>query len=253
MLCDSTWDIWASHSTDISDHLRRKIDAIEGRCLSHVTHIFTTGKYVKENLVEHYRIPENNITVVGTGLGKITPYEGIKDYRNKKILFIAKERFAEKGGHLLINAFRQAHAIDPELRLTIVGGAGAVGAIPDHPGITVLGFIPWEQLQGLFNTHSLYAMPALSEPWGLVYLEALKCRMPILGLNRCAFPEISGNGAHGLGFDLPDAGTIAQGLVDAFRDPERLENMGSAGSLFCAKNFSWEKTVDSIIARIDAR
>jgi glycosyltransferase involved in cell wall biosynthesis len=111
----------------------------------------------------------------------------------------------------------------------------------------VLGFVSVEELQELFNTHSLFLMPALNEPWGLVYLEAMACKMPIMGLNRNSFPELSGHGKYGFAIDEADPAMLAHALVEAFRNPDRLEEMGEQGQRFCLSAFSWNKTVDRIL------
>jgi glycosyltransferase involved in cell wall biosynthesis len=111
----------------------------------------------------------------------------------------------------------------------------------------VLGFVSVEELQELFNTHSLFLMPALNEPWGLVYLEAMACKMPIMGLTRNSFPELSGHGKYGFAIDEADPAMLAHALVEAFRNPERLKEMGEQGQRFCLSTFSWNKTVDRIL------
>jgi glycosyltransferase involved in cell wall biosynthesis len=110
-----------------------------------------------------------------------------------------------------------------------------------------LGFIPLNDLQELFNTHSLFLMPALNEPWGLVYLEAMACKMPIMGLNRNSFPEISGCGEYGFILEEETSDEIANSIVDAFKNLEKLEEMGKKGQIYCLENFSWTKTVDRIL------
>ncbi len=91
-------------------------------------------------------------------------------------------------------------------------------------------------------------MPALQEPWGVVYLEALACRVPILGLNRFAFPEISRNGA--FGFICPDATPekVAETLLDATSDPARLARMGAEGHDYVTTTFSWDRVASNIRA-----
>lgn len=109
-----------------------------------------------------------------------------------------------------------------------------------------------EDLQRLFNEAALFAMPAPGEHWGLVYIEALLCRTPILGLNRKAFPELSGGGRYG--FIVPDPPTpqsVAEVILEAMADPERLGGMGERGQQFALEHFTWEKVVDRMLAAID--
>ncbi|MCL0069463.1 glycosyltransferase family 4 protein [Dehalococcoidia bacterium] len=225
-------------------------DRLENRAYSQMNHIFPISNYVKENLINHYNVPSKNITVVGTGLGVIKPFEGEKDYSDRKILFVAKERFSDKGGELVIAAFRRALEVDSKLQLTIAGCKEGE-KFATCPNVTSLGFIPLQSLQKLFDTHSLFVMPALNEPWGLVYLEAMACKMPIMGLNRNSFPELSGYGRYGFCIEDASPATLASALVEAFRNPERLKKMGEQAQAFCLAEFSWEKTVNRILEVIE--
>ena len=68
----------------------------------------------------------------------------------------------------------------------------------------------------LFQECALYAMPALLEPNGITYLEALANKMPILGLNRFAFPEFSGYGKFGFIVDEPILENVSIAICKAF-------------------------------------
>jgi glycosyltransferase involved in cell wall biosynthesis len=196
LFCDSTFNLWSSYATNkglYSKKLLRDAEKLEIQSYSQFEHIFSISEYVKDNLISHYGLSPEKITVVGTGLGVIEPYFGEKHYSNNKILFAAKGRFEDKGGFLVIEAFKIAKNSNPNLELIIVGQNNYTSKI-NLPNVKTYGFIPKEALQKLFNECSLFLMPAINEPWGLVYLEALACKMPIVGLNRNSFPEISGGG-----------------------------------------------------------
>jgi glycosyltransferase involved in cell wall biosynthesis len=253
LYCDSTWNLYClfSNTENYSKRLLRDAENMERKAYQQMEHIFTTSKYVKDNLISHYGINSNKITVAGTGLGVIKPYYGEKNYSNKKILFAAKGNFENKGGPFVLQALEMALEKMPDLQLTIVGQNQYIQQIK-HPNITVLGFIPIEELQAIFNDCSLFLMPAFYEPWGLVYLEALACRMPIVGLNRNSFPELSGYGKYGFALNNPDPVAMANILTEAFSQPELLERMGKSGQEYCLNTFSWSNTIDKVITVIKA-
>lgn len=249
LYCDSTWNLWSNFSTEMGEYSQLMLEdaeLLEKKSYEQMTHIFVISQYVKKNLIEHYGIDANKITVVGSGLGVIKPYHGEKDYGNGKILFVAKGRFADKGGPLVLEAFKLALEFNPKLELIIVGQNEYV----DIDGISNLrayGFIPLQALQALFEEASLFLMPAVNEPWGLVYLEALACRMPIVGLNRNSFPEISNNGAFGYILDYPNPIVLSEIILDAFSNPSKLESIGNKGQDYCLNNFSWNESVNTML------
>lgn len=252
LYCDSTWNLWAEKVTNLhlySNKLLNDIERLEKKAYSQIAHFFPISEYVRDNLRDHYGIPEENITVVGTGLGIIKPFDGTKDYTNKKILFTAKGRFEDKGGDLVIEAFERALKKDPGLSLTIVGQDEYKDRF-DHPRIKTYGFIPIKDLQALFNEHSLFIMPARNEPWGLVYIEALLCRMPIIGLNRNSLPEITNHGKYGILLDEPDPEILAEHFVSMFSDPRKMEKTGLEGQEYVSGKYTWEITAKKITEKI---
>lgn len=256
LFCDTTWNLWFQDVTDIHRYTPKLINTLEQleiAAYSQIKHFFSTSQYVRDNLVEHYRIEPNKITVVGTGRGKIEPLSGNKDYQQGHILFVAKERFADKGGFLLLEAFRLIQQKNPNLKLVIVGSEEYQQFVRDIPNVRVTGFIPWSELQHLFDTASLFAMPSLHEPWGLVYLEALASKTPILGLNRNSLPEITQNGKYGFLVDEPDPQLIAATILQAFSEPAKLSHMGNEGQKYCLSTFSWERVAIKIKSITDEK
>jgi glycosyltransferase involved in cell wall biosynthesis len=202
--------------------------------------------------VSHYGVPATRVTVVGTGRGAIQPYGGAKNYGDRVILFVAKERPADKGGLLLIEGFRRAVARDRRLKLLMIGDQTLRGHTVGIPNVEMRGFVPLEDLQSAFERASLFAMPAAHEPWGLAYLEALSCGVPVLGLKRNALPELTGHGRFGFCLEEATPDAVAAALLDAFADPGRLARMGRDGQAFVAERFTWDATVDRMLERIDA-
>lgn len=250
---DGTWDLWSKCATDLNGFSSADIifiNELEKKAYKNIKHIFSVSEYVKQNLVEKYKISATNITVVGTGTGIIKPYFGTKDYTNGKILFVAKGRFEDKGGDLVLEAFLKTIQVLPNLQLSIVGQKN-YSSIISHPNIKTYGFLEINDLQELFNIHSLFLMPALNEPWGLVYIEAMLCKMPIVGLNRNSFPELSGYGKYGFGIDFPDSNALSELILDLMNNPFKLEETGILAQKRALSEFTWEATVQKISNEIN--
>lgn len=253
LFCDTTWDLWSKCSTNMKGYTKKLLidaDKLEKKAYHQMEHIFSISEYVKNNLIDHYKVVPEKITVVGTGLGVIEPFKGKKDYSNGKILFAAKGRFDDKGGGVVLEAFKIALKSNPKLELSIVGQNEYAKKI-NLPNVKVYGFIPIEELQGIFNDSSLFLMPAINEPWGLVYLEALVCKTPIIGLNRNSFPEISDYGNFGFGLDDADPEKLSKIILNAFENPKQLEEMGQRSQEYCLNKYSWNNTVSRILQTIE--
>ena len=251
LFCDSTWSLWSRDATDMDEYpprARAMAESVARRAYDTVEHFYPIAHYLADHFADAYAIPRERITVVGTGRGSIEPMAGVRDDSACEILFAGKVRFEDKGGPLLIDAFRIAQRANPKLRLTLVAEERYRPLLDGIPGATLTGFLPWDELQRLFNRANLFAMPAINEPWGLVYLEALACATPILGLNRNAVPELSGNGRYGFLVDRATPEAVAEALLDAFSDSARLRRMGDAGQAHCLSTYSWRNVARAILS-----
>jgi glycosyltransferase involved in cell wall biosynthesis len=94
----------------------------------------------------------------------------------------------------------------------------------------------------------------LYEPWGLVYLEAMACGMPIVGFARNAFPEFVCDDAHG--YTLPadqDAASLADLILHMKSHPEELAEKGERARQYCMKNFNWDLAAGRILEVIQSQ
>jgi glycosyltransferase involved in cell wall biosynthesis len=249
---DTTWDLWYQTCTFknlYSEAIVKLSEKLERLAYKQAKHIFCTAEHVKENLIVHYKVLPNKVTVAGTGPGVIKPFFGEKDYSRKSILFVAKERFKDKGGPILLEAFVKCLEKMPDIQLSIVGQE-RYSKVIKIPHVTCYGHVTIEILQQLFNSHTLFVMPALSEPWGLVYIEAMLCRMPIVGMLRHAFPELSDYGRVGKGIRTEDPQELCDVIVELFQDSVRLERMSIEAQEFALRRFTWNRTVDLILNEI---
>ena len=257
LFCDHTWNLAIRHRPDADKFpasARRSIDDQERAAYAACRHIFTFGEYVRDDLIDHYGVPADKVTAVGSGMGDIQPFTGAKDYTRGRLLFVAKHYFYEKGGRLLLDAFRLAVQERPNLTLTIVGNEKARGSAARCPNVEFRSYIPWSELEALMREATVLVQPMLNDPWGQVYLEAMLSRTPVIGLDRNGLPEIAGHGRFGFLVDPATPEALARAIVEATDHPARLAEMAELGQRHVLDNYSWQKAGDRIwevIARDD--
>ncbi|MDE1145957.1 MAG: glycosyltransferase family 4 protein [Azospirillaceae bacterium] len=250
LYCDHTWALAAEHRPDIAGYSPRALAAyedLERSALNSVDHIFTFGRFVRDHIVDHYGVPAARVTAVGSGMGDIKPYMGPKDYVQPNLLFVCKHLFREKGGELVIEAFQQAVGRRPDLTLTIVADASVRDRVPQHPNIDFRSSLPWAELQELYRRASLLVQPMLNDPWGQVYLEGLISRTPVLGLARNGLPEITGDGRYGFLAPQADPLVLADLIIQAVSDPQRLAVMGARGQSHVMETYTWDRVARAVL------
>jgi glycosyltransferase involved in cell wall biosynthesis len=250
LYCDHTWALSSTHhplARRYTDRARRAFEAAERQSLSGLAHVFTFGRYVRDNLIAHYGLSPDRVTAVGSGMGAIGPWRGPKDYSRPALLFVAKHLFQAKGGVLLLEAFRIAHARRDDLTLTIVGDERSRAFVPPMRGVSFRAHLPWEELQQLFRDSTLLVQPMLNDPWGQVYLEAMVSRTPVMGLVRNGLPELVDGGRHGFLVDRAEPQALAGAILCALSDPERLGRMAEAAQRYVLGTHGWDRVAERIL------
>lgn len=209
--------------------------------INRLQYVFTFNEWTKQSLIEDFNVDEKKVINVGFG-ANLNPYFGEKDYSNNLLLIVLRRGTEKnKGLFLLLEAFKKAHQQNPSIKLAVVGTT-----LEEIEGVTYYEDFPREKTIELFQQASLFVMPALFEPNGMVYIEALACKTPILGLNRLAFPEFSGNGKYGFVVE-ENPENIAQTILKAINEPNILKTMGETGQEYVINRFNWDSVVKKII------
>jgi glycosyltransferase involved in cell wall biosynthesis len=249
LYCDHSWALAKTHhfhAQRYSERALRAFEQAERDALSSLSHVFTFGSYVRDNLIAQYGLPPDRVTAVGSGMGAIEPYEGRKNYEKPALLFVAKHLFKAKGGLLLLDAFDRARRRRADLSLVIVGDDRSRAFVGGRSGVTFHAYLPWAALQQVYRDATLLVQPMLNDPWGQVYLEAMASRTPVMGLNRHGLPELVDGGRHGFLVDRADPDALAEAILSAVSDPRRLERMAAAAQRHALENYSWDRVAERI-------
>lgn len=250
LYCDHSWALACRHHVHADRYTPKALQAFEAaerEALAGLSHVFTFGAYVRDNLISHYGLPADRVTAVGSGMGAIEPWFGTKDFSRPSLLFVAKHLFQAKGGVLLLQAFALAHRQRPDIKLTIVGDERSRAFLGDQPGVELRAHLPWAELQRLYRESTLLVQPMLNDPWGQVYLEAMVSRTPVVGLRRNGLPELVDGGRHGFLVDRPDPSELAEVILDALSDPQRLESMAVTAQRHAIGSYSWDHVAEQIV------
>jgi len=215
---------------------RNHYDAKNRECLERMTVVFTQNEWTRQCLLDEYVVVPQKVHNVGFGINT-EPYLGEKDYENDLLLIVLRKGTEKyKGLLLLLEAFKILKQRRFSAKLAVVGTE-----LADRPeGVTYYFDQPRSVTVDLFHQATLYVMPAIHEPNGITYLEALANKTPIVGLNRFAVPEFCNYGQWGFMVENEDPEELAVVLEQALDDKERLRRMGEEGQAFVVNRYRWE-------------
>ena len=168
------------------------------------------------------------------------------------------------GGHpgdfLVLNVGRQApekrlHLLRdqlfpaPGVRLALIGGGPSHTQLQRHfAGTpTVLpGYLRGQALVDAYRAADAFIFPSTTETFGLVALEAMACRVPVIAARTGGVLDTVVHGQNGLFFD-PQAPEQIRERVIQLRDNPALRSALADNALHHAQSRSWRATMDQLV------
>jgi len=118
--------------------------------------------------------------------------------------------------------------------------------------VTAYNFLPREALIAQFHDAAMLVQPMLGDPWGQVYLEAMKAKAIIVSLDRGALPELTDNGRLGTLVDRPDPRALADAVITTYARPQtELETIADEAQTRILTRFEWPHVAQRILNAID--
>lgn len=229
--------------------------------------VLTISERTAEDAIERLRLPENRVTVIGSGvsdrfsalvssrdqaqalirshLPKVRPgfllYVGGLDYRKNL-------EGALRGYAALPPAMRDKHQfvivckLPYHRRISLRAFALDLGV--ESRNLLLTGFMPDRELAALYRDCELFVFPSLYEGAGLPILEAMTCGAPVAASHTSAMPEFLGDPA--ATFDPADPADIARCIAEVLANPARLDALRESSRREAAVH-SWRRVAERTV------
>lgn len=207
----------------------------------------------KKDIVKHYNIPEEKITVIYNGYEKQNQKSKIKNQnyiskfkiKSPYILYVGTLQ-PRKNITTLIKAFQKFLGINPEFKLLIVGKKGwlfneifqQVRDLKVEKSVKFLGFIPEKDLINLYKNAFCFVMPSFYEGFGIPILEAMNFNTPVISSFASSLPEVGSEAC--LYFDPNSADALFDKLIELKNNDTLRQELIKKGRERI-KLFSWQK------------
>lgn len=206
----------------------------------HATLNFTMSTNIANSIVRDYHCDSDKVVCVNGGANVSIAEDEVFDdrrYASMNILFVGID-WERKGGPVLVEAFKIVLARFPNASLTILGCTPKINL----PNCHVMGKVPLAEVSEYFRKAAVFCLPTRLEPFGIVFLEAMAHKLPIVATNIGAIPEFTIDGKNGYTIEPNDPHKLAEKLMELIDSPERCKAFGTAGHQLLWNTYTWKKT-----------
>jgi glycosyltransferase involved in cell wall biosynthesis len=160
---------------------------------------------------------------------------------------------AVKGTPYLVRAMSLLAASGSDVRLTVLGpGIPAAAVLADfgeevRPRVTVLPRADEEEVVRRYGEHDLLVVPSTYEGFGMVVVEALSQRLPVVATPVGCVPTFVRHGEGGMIVPPRDPEALASALRRLMDDEPMRRRMGDAAAL-AVRDASWRASAERTLA-----
>ncbi len=209
------------------------------RTIRNSSKLTSNSNYVKNIAVKEAKIPEEKVSVIHHGIDyKKFNVKPAKDkYTNHTVLFIGGN-MERKGAKDVIMSAPQTLKYYPDTKYIMVGDAPKKymteikSFIKTHNAEDNFQFvkrIPETDLVPSYQKANVFIMPSMVEALGLVYMEAMTTKTPVIGPNVGGVPEVVTEDT-GFLVSPKNPEEIHKAIKAIFDNPEKSKEMGKKGN-----------------------
>lgn len=180
--------------------------------------------------------------------------------------FLAIGRFVGKKGPLLtIEAFAQAHQVEPRIRLTMIGIGPLLADCQKRAAelgledvISFAGACSHASVQGHLRQvravvqHSLRCPSGDQEGTPVALIEAQMAGLPVVSTQHAGIPCVVIDGRTGFLVPESDISGMAEAMIRLARDPQLAAEMGAAGRAHALEHHTMNRHINALAATIRA-
>jgi len=250
------------HSTEIgrrsglhSDY-ERMIHETEAWLTYEAWKVICCSNYMLSHVKWTFGLPEDKLVMIPNGVD-VKEYEkndiDLSQFRKrfalpeeKVVLFVGRLVY-EKGVHVLVNAIPKILE-KVNAKFVIVGNGYMKGTLSEHikrmgfaHKVLFTGFVDNETLRNIQKCADVCVVPSLFEPFGIVALEAMAAKTPVIVSDTGGLSEIVEHDFTGVKVYPGDPDSLAWGVLRVLLDDAYANRLRENAYRVVLERFNWEK------------
>ncbi|HUT28519.1 MAG TPA: glycosyltransferase family 4 protein [Sedimentisphaerales bacterium] len=237
------------HSTEFDrsgEHVNQVIYDIERMGMHSAHKVVAVSYYTRSIIIGRYGVAGEKVEVVhngvernGNGAWALTE-TGIK--KDEKIVLFLGRITMQKGPEYFLGAAKKVLEVMENVKFVMAGSGDMMHRAVELAAelgighkVLFTGFLRGDDVQKIYRMADLFVMPSVSEPFGIVPLEALEHDVPVIISKQSGVSEVL---RHALKVDFWDVNEIANKIVAVLKYPPLGMTLRDYGN-FEVRKLSW--------------
>lgn len=243
----------------LHNRMQLEINEIEKNLALEADRVICCSQYMQDEINSLFGRPRQDIIIIPNGVDPelfqpLPENPRFNISAEDKIIFFLGRLVPEKGIWFLLNTLPRILAEVPQARLYI-GGKGPM--LPElkrlahkldvEEKVVFTGFIYHEERNFIYHKARVAVFPSLYEPFGIVALEAMATRTPVIVGDVGGLAEIVENEVTGIKVHPANEEELAQAVIRVLSDDQLAASLRDNASDMVASVYNWDVIARSTI------
>jgi glycosyltransferase involved in cell wall biosynthesis len=232
---------------------------LEGRNARQADAVLTTSEYCRSAIRRHYGVAPSQVRLVPEGID-LARWRGLaarvpQQSDGATILCVARQ-YPRKHIADLLRALPAVQRAVPRAHAVIAGDG------PEHASLRALaselrlaeavrftGALSDDRLELLYRQADIFCLPSVQEGFGIAFLEAMACGLPVVATHASAIPEVVPDRRAGLLVAPADVAALTHALIELLARPGQRASYGAFGQAY-VERFDWDRVAQIFLEQV---
>ena len=254
------------HATEAGRHLgwlpqplNRAIHSVESWLATSADAVITCSRTQRDETAGLFALDPSDVRVVPNAVDVPRWQVGARVRRQTRtrlagsgpLVAFAGRLVHEKGVQTLLDAVRPLRRRHPDLRLAIAGTGTYEDALRERArslrvvrSVDWLGFAAEAEVAALLGAADVAVVPSFYEPFGIVALEAVAARTPVVVAATGGLADLAADGIAAASFRPGDVAGLVDAVDSVLADPAGAVRGAARAARIVARDYTWAAVAD---------
>lgn len=226
--------------------------------------VITCSQFMTDEVKRYFNLPLDKIDIVPNGVDA-SPFDelnnvDLKEFRarwalpHERIVFNVGRVVQEKGAHLIVEAAPRVVSQMPNTKFIIAGTGSMVDQLKRRAWelgvadkVVIAGFISDPDRNRLLKVADAAVFPSLYEPFGIVALEAMAAKCPVIVSEVGGLKEVVKHDVTGVTVYPDDVDSLAWGVLRTLGDEPGARARAAKAYRIVKDEFNWDRIAEQTI------